>query len=194
MKRSLFGTLVAGVLMAYPIAVYFGDQYLRPSDLLGGLLALLAARVLVHAWLTHHYPAKRIAAAAALALAAIAVVLWLPNFSMHWLKLYPALFDAAVFAMFFGSLFTRRPLVERFARALRHTELPPPALIYTRRVTWVWSGVMAAVLVVALYTAWYAPTRIWSLFNGAVVYAIFGLTFGIEYLVRLRVQQHWSKA
>ncbi len=194
MRRTAAGILVAGLLMGYPVAIYFGDSYLRPADMLAGLLFLLALRLLIHARLSRRHRSLDVAVAVFLAAGAVASVLWLPHFSMRWLKLYPALFDVAVFAAFFGSLFTHRPLVERFARALQHGELPQQAIAYTRNVTRAWSAVMAGITLVALYTACCTPTRVWSLFNGVLVYAILGLVFGIEYTLRRHLRRKWEHA
>lgn len=194
MKRTAAGVLVAGVLMVYPVAIYFGDRYLRPADMLAGLLILLALRALIHARLSRRHRRLDIAAIVLLTAGAVACVAWLPHFPMRWLKLYPALFDAVVFAAFFGSLFTQRPLVERFARAIQHGELPLPAIAYTRAVTRAWSAVMAIITLVAIYTALWTSTQVWSLFNGVLVYSILGLVFAVEYTLRRHLQRKWEQA
>jgi uncharacterized membrane protein len=183
--------LIAGTLVVYPIAVYFADGYLTPSQLTAGLLLLLAARVLVVGWIN---PAKRNQSVALMTLmlaAAAAVVLWLPDIDLAYLRLYPMLLSLLVFAMFFGSLFTRMPMVERIAR-MAHPELPPQGVTYTRRVTWFWCGVLLVNALLSLYTSVGTSFEIWSLYNGVIVYLLFGSVFLGEYLLRIRLQRKWA--
>lgn len=185
--------VVAAALLVYPLAIYFMQNALKPSELLAGLLLLFAARTLLAAWIGNLRRMLSALIAAVLFAAAVTVVLWLPGLKINWLRYYPMLLDLAAFAVFFGSLFTRMPLVERFARLVRD-DLPPQGVRYTRQVTWAWSGLLLAVAAGSLYTAVAAPLRIWSLYNGLIVYLIFGAAFGCEYIVRTYLRHRWAAA
>ena len=115
----------------------------------------------------------------------------MPDIDLAYLRLYPMLLSLLVFAMFFGSLFTRMPLVERIAR-MAHPELPPQGVIYTRRVTWFWCGVLLVNALLSLYTSVGTSFEIWSLYNGVIVYLLFGSVFLGEYLLRIRLQRKWA--
>jgi uncharacterized membrane protein len=189
--RQAIKSLVVAALFGYPIAVYLADGYLTPSQLLAGLLLLLAARVLVVAWIRPERRTRDAILAGLLAASAVAVLWLLPDVELGLLRLYPTLFALAVFAMFFGSLFTEKPLVERIAR-LMHTDLPPQAVTHCRRVTWVWSGVLFLNTLVSLYTAFGTSFQVWSLYNGLIVYFVFGALILGEYLLRLRLRRKWD--
>lgn len=191
MTRTAVKLLVAGILLVYPIAVYLANGYLTPSQLLAGLLLLLAGRVLVIVWINATHRIRNALLAGMLLLAAILVLLLLPAFSIAWLRFYPVLFNLAAFGLFFGSLFTRMPLAERMAR-LVHPELPPQGVAYTRYVTWVWSGVMLFNTLVSLYTSFATSFRFWSLYNGVLIYVLFGGVFLSEYLVRTWLRRKWA--
>ncbi len=183
-------TLVAVVLLAYPVAIYFLQGHFSPSQMLTGLLALLGLRALVSAWVLRRRVGWQLALAALLWLGAAAVWLVFREVEMRWLRFYPMLFNLAVAAVFLGSLASGRPLVERIARTLRH-DLPVAAVVYTRRVTWAWGLLMIAIALVSLYTAVDASLRLWSLFNGVLVYVIIGLAFACEYALRCHLRRKW---
>lgn len=183
---------VAGLLLVYPFAVYFADGRLTPNQLLAGLLLLFAARLLLAARLGSR-PRANLALAVLLIAAAVAVVLWLPDVDIHLLRFYPLLLNLLAFAVFFGSLFSRMPLIERVAHLLE-PELPPEGVRYTRQVTWAWSGLLLLVALGSLYTAIESSLRVWSLYNGLIVYVIFGAAFSCEYLVRTRLRRRWAAA
>lgn len=185
--------IAAGVLLVYPLAIWFADGRLSPSELTAGLLLLLAARTLAAAWIQPPRRTICLAAAALLLAGAALVLVWLPGLKIEWLRFYPMLFSLAAGAIFFGSLFTRAPLVERFARVF-HPDLPPQGVRYVRRVTWIWTGVLLANALISLYTAIALPLAGWSLYNGAIVYVAFGGVFAGEYLVRTHLRRKWMAA
>jgi len=121
-------------------------------------------------------------ATAILGLAAIWANGWLP------LKLYPVLVNGALLAMFGYSLVAPPTVIERLAR-LPEPDLPPQAIVYTRRVTWVWCGFFAINGCVALLTALYASSALWWFYNGFVAYVLIGLLFAGEYCVRRRFKR-----
>ena len=191
--RVALKLLVAGALLIYPIAVYLADGYLAPNQLLAGLFLLLAGRMLAVIWIKPEHRVRNGLLCAALILAAVLTDLLFPAFRIDWLRFYPTIFNVAAFAMFFGSLFIGMPLVERMARLINH-DLPQQAVAYTRKVTWVWSIILLLNAFVSLYTAFGTSFRFWSLYNGLIMYVVFGAVFIIEYLVRTWLRRKWAAA
>ena len=186
MIRSAVTTMTIIAFIAYPFVVFSAVGHVAPKILMAGVLSLLAVRISLKPWIKFSFPWKRWVIVGLLLGTAVAV-LFVHDFRVRSVKLYPVVIDFCFFLLFFGSLFTHRPLVERIARA-QHVDLTSFALIYTRRVTWVWAGVLLANTVIALVTALYASMKAWTLYNGFYSYLLIGSVFAIEYLVRRRVQ------
>jgi uncharacterized membrane protein len=193
MMPAALKVVIAGVLCLYPLVMYFINGALTPVQLAVGLLLLLAARAGLAAWITKDSRARNAACALSLLIIAGVVALFVPRIELQWLRLYPMLFNLAMFGLFFGSLFTPMPLIERIARAIRH-DLPPAGVRYTRRVTQAWAAVLLANTLVSLYTVYWTSFEVWSLYNGAIVYAVFATVFVIEYLVRTEMRRRWAAA
>lgn len=166
--------------MIYPLVIWLGHGKTEPR-LLAGLLTLAAlARLCTMKlgkagiwWL---------AGALLLTVAALWGNAWTP------LKLYPVLVNGVMLGVFGYSLVSPPSLIERFAR-LKEPDLPSQAVQYTRRVTQVWCIFFLINGAIALATALWATPAIWSLYNGVIAYALMGLLFGGEYLVRLRFKR-----
>ncbi|TWG81834.1 putative membrane protein [Cupriavidus gilardii J11] len=175
--RALRRLLATVLTLSYPLVVYIGLQHWSPR-----VLALVLAALTLLRFGPRRFGGWRIAAPVAAALAAFAA--W----SDHALplKLYPALVNLMMLAVFGWSLLHPPTVVERLAR-LRDPDLPPHAVRYTRRVTQVWCAFFVINGGIAAYTAWFASDRIWALYNGGIAYALIGLLFGAEWLVRQRV-------
>ena len=189
-RPSLAGPVVL-VLLGYPFAVYLVADYVAPKTLMAVLLALLAARVALTVRKAARHPWLGPALSLTLLLIAAAVLLS-SGLNLSMVRVYPAIIDFCFFSVFFGSLFTSMPLVERIARAVDE-DLPPQAVRYTRRVTWAWSLVLLCNTLAALYTALYASLGLWSLYNGLLSYLLIGATFAVEYLLRLHLRRVWSR-
>ena len=176
----LFGILLLLAGLLYPFAVYYGMEHLSPrlfAALLGGLWL---ARVLTQ----QGKPGSRWMAGAALAFCVLLGLAGEPAL-LRW---YPVLLNLLLLALFGLSLKFGPPLVERLAR-LREPELPVHAVRYTRIVTAVWAGFfLANALVVAALTLW-APLAWWTLYTGLIAYALMGLLFAAEWLIRQRVRR-----
>lgn len=160
--------------LAYPVLVYVALGRFEPRWLSLLLFALAALRALATReamWLA------AAAGAGALALAASIFNDALP------LKLYPVLVNAVLLAVFAASLWRPPTVVERLAR-LRHPELPPAGVRYTRRVTQMWCAFFVFNGAIALATALFASDAAWALYNGLVAYVLIGLLFAGEWLVR----------
>ncbi len=193
MTRIPIKLFVVGALLIYPVAIYFADDYLSPSLLMAGLFLLLAARLLVAAWINQTKRFLTIGLAVSMLVAALVVLVLMPDIKLMYLRLYPMLLTLLVFAFFFGSLFTRMPLAERLARMAQH-DLPPQGVIYTRHLTWIWCGVLLCNALVSLYTAIAASFKVWSLYNGVIVYFLLGGVFACEYVVRTYLRRKWAAA
>ena len=78
-------------------------------------------------------------------------------------------------------------MIERLAR-LQEPDLPAAGVAYTRRVTQVWCGFFIVNGSVSLLTALFASDAGWALYNGVISYALMGLLFVGEWLIRKRVK------
>ena len=99
------------------------------------------------------------------------------------LKFYPPICNAFIFLMFFGSLFCRETIIQKFARACGD-KLEQPAFIYTRNLTYVWCVFLFFNLAVSIWTI-FQSDEIWMLYNGCISYFLVGSLFMVEYIVRI---------
>jgi uncharacterized membrane protein len=183
MKRLIGLCLVlAGVL--YPFAVYYGHAHFAPWQfalLLGGL------------WLGRVMTAQKRPDTLFPAVIALVfcVLLGLLD-SLLLLRWYPVLISASMLGLFGSSLIKGPPIVERLAR-IREPVLPEVALRYTRQVTQVWCWFfLANGLITTGLTLW-APLTWWTLYTGLISYALMGLLFAGEWLIRCRVRGRGMK-
>lgn len=174
----LLAAALLAVSLAYPVVVYLALGHVSPR----WIALLLVGLALARAWVTRE-SFWLVAAALAMVLAAASFLggLWGP------LKLYPALVNAVMFGLFAMSLWRGPSVVERLAR-LREPDFPPAAVAYTRRVTQVWCGFFVFNGLVAVATALWASTAVWTLYNGLLSYVAMGALMGGEWLVRQRVR------
>lgn len=175
--KALLWAAGGGVMIFYPVAVYFGLQHWGPAAL-AGLLALVAA-------------ARALSCGLYLSLKS----LWLPtllliycalvaiNHSVSLLKYYPVLMSCAVASMFAVSLWRDEPLLEKVARASGKT-ITPRAKVYLRKLTALWSLVIVFNAAVATYTACCSSMGFWGLYNGVFSYGLFAALFIGEWFYR----------
>jgi uncharacterized membrane protein len=178
MKRlASLGLIIVGVL--YPFAVYYGIGHFAPWEFALLLGALWLGRVLT----TEKRPG-----AVVTALIAIGFCLLLGLFnSPALLRWYPVLISLSMLILFGQSLIYGPPIVERLAR-IREPELPEVAIAYTRTVTQVWCWFFFGNgLIATLLTIW-APLAWWALWTGLLSYALMGLLFAGEWIVRRHVR------
>jgi uncharacterized membrane protein len=137
-------------------------------------------------WLVRH-SRWRLAWIGALALATLAIVLFVPargsDASLAWQLQYLAM--QAVLAALFGRtlLAGREPLVTRLARVL-HGTLPPPVARYTRAVTQAWTVFFVLMAAVAIVLYGWASREAWSAFVNLFTIPCVAAMFGAEYAVR----------
>jgi len=104
------------------------------------------------------------------------------------LKAYPICVNLGLLASFGWSLWRPPTVVERLAR-LSEPDLPASALPYIRKVTLAWCVFFALNAAASLGTALWSSEKGWALYNGGIAYALMGLFFTVEWLIRRRVRR-----
>jgi len=176
----VLGLLTIAVTLAYPLALWFGQDRVEPRIL--ALLLLLVA--LTRLQMLRVNSAWRWWAGGTFLLLTLAV--W--GNAVLPLKLYPVMVNATLLGVFAYSLIVPPSMVERLAR-MREPELSIPAIGYTRRVTQVWCLFFALNGAIALITTLWASVAVWTIYNGLIAYLLMGLLFVAEYCVRWRFKR-----
>ncbi|HIP75832.1 MAG TPA: DNA gyrase subunit B [Psychromonas hadalis] len=177
--------LSALLLLAYPLAVYYGLSRWRMGAVAGILVLLFALRILGSNQ-TRLLELKKIAWISGLAGIALTLAAFIFNNS-QWFTYYPLVVNAVMFTVFFSSLWQKESMVERFAR-LQDPNLPDHAIGYTRTVTKVWC-VFFIINGAISFASSLISMEVWTLYNGLLSYLLAGGLFAIEFIVRLIVQK-----
>ncbi|MGE8688711.1 MAG: hypothetical protein ACN6PJ_16330 [Achromobacter sp.] len=165
---------LAGI--AYPFAVHAALGRLSVAWVVLPLALLWLARGLTAG---AGQPGSRLLPAVAIVFCLI-LAAWDSEAGLRW---YPVLVNAMMLAVFGASLKAGRPVIERLAR-LRHPDLPPEGVRYTRNVTRVWCAFFALNGATAAVLAAWAPWSWWVAYNGAISYGLMGLLFAGEWILR----------
>lgn len=180
--RRWVNIIIGFLTLLYPLAVYFGLQYVKPWQIAILLFLFLFMRLMLIQADNKWYRVL-------LLFACFYCVLAIWNNDLITLRFYPVMMSLGMFILFFSSLFFPPPIVERIAR-IQHPDLPQQGVIYTRKVTRVWCVFFVINGSIALVTALWSSFAWWSLYNGLIAYLLMGLLMGIEYLVRIKTQPH----
>jgi len=182
--RLIVNVVMIAATLLYPLVVFFGRDYFEPRKIASLLLALLLAR-LAASYFRNHWSTPLLIAGISYSVFAM----W--HNQLDTLLFYPVLVNGLMLIIFGWSLFFPPSLIERLARQ-QHPDLPPGAIIYTRRVTQAWCGFFIINGVLAWVTSVWASLEVWSLYNGLIAYLLMGILFAVEYLIRMRTQMHVS--
>jgi uncharacterized membrane protein len=198
-KRSKTSELlslgVGGVLVLYPVLIYFGHTHLEARSMAAILVALCAVRLALLRFAPSARPARAFGAGEMLAICVGAIALALLTIwrgSPQAMLYYPALVNAVLLAVFAWSLVHPPTVVERIARATTG-DLPPHAVPYLRRVTIAWSIFFVCNGAAALFTATETSFATWTFYNGFLAYVLIGLMFAAELVARQRVMKNLRK-
>ena len=142
------------------------------------LLILLSLR-----WITSNKASERKIVLASIVVVIMVSIAWGSTIS---LKFYPVVINLGFLVVFVSSLMSPPTIIERFAR-IQNPDLSPQAIIYTRKVTWVWSVFFIVNGSIATVTAIWASNEVWALYNGLIAYLLIATLFAAEWLVRRRV-------
>lgn len=179
--RLLANGILSVLTLLYPLAIFYGNQFLEPWKIAAILIVLLAIR------LAFSYSSKNWTTPLLLAGIGYSFFAMCSN-QLNVLRFYPVLVNALMLLIFGWSLFSTQSLVERIAR-LQHPDLPTQGIIYTRRVTQIWCGFFIINGTIAFITT-HLSLEIWSLYNGLIAYFLMGILFAAEYLVRIKTQNY----
>lgn len=175
---SVLNVLLA---VAYPLAVWWSLTHLSPR--VTGLLIIALLVPLLALRLRGADPAQRWGVLR-VPLSIMALLLLGVAFDdARFMLAMPVLVNVVLLVSFGASLRGDTPMVERFARMV-DPDLDEPRRAHCRQATWAWvvffllNGTTAAVLAVA------APTSWWAVYNGGIAYALMGLMFAGEHVVR----------
>ncbi|AQS38468.1 putative membrane protein [Shewanella psychrophila] len=173
----LFLQIVTGILLlGYPLAVYFGLNYLPTGTIAMVLCFILVTRLLIQ---KQQVKAMILPIIVGIGLTAASFIA-----KRHdWLLYYPVVINLSMLMLFAYSLRLGPSMIERLAR-LKEPELPDEAIPYLKKVTLIWCGLFVFNGSVALYTAHYASLEIWTLYNGLIAYLLIGSLLGGEWLYR----------
>ncbi|MCG9697830.1 hypothetical protein [Shewanella sp. Isolate11] len=169
--------LVTGLLLiGYPVAVYFGLNYLPP-----GIIALVLCLILLLrlAILKQQVKAMLIPVLVGIGLTAGSFIAKRND----WLLYYPVVINLSMLFLFAYSLKQGPSMIERLAR-LKQPDLPDEAIPYLKKVTLLWCGLFVLNGTVAFYTARFTSLEFWTLYNGFIAYLLIGSLLGGEWLYR----------
>jgi uncharacterized membrane protein len=183
MPMRWLNVLQTAPLVLYPLLFYFASEHVETRYLGIALVALLALRYRHHV-LRFMSGLEWIGSVLVVLALLFGAAVWWTN-DERWLRFYPVFMNAIALMSFTVTLVRPPSMVERFAR-LQHDSLSPAAIIYTRRVTWVWCGFFVINGLIAAYSALFLSRMAWALYNGFICYLLMGGLWLGEWLVRGR--------
>jgi len=177
-KKTRLLVQAAALLFAigYPLIVYFGLTHGSTRFAAWLLLALTLGHTVLRS-----LQLRRLALRSALAAPLCLATLWLDD--RRYMLALPVLINAGLFSLFFGSLRSPMPLVERFAR-MRVSDLSEAERHYCRSVTKLWSAFFVFNGATAAVLAARSSLDLWTLYTGLISYILVGLVGAGEYTVR----------
>lgn len=184
--KVFLGILNAVLAVAYPVALWWALTHRSPRTV--GLVALsivvpLVGLRVLRADRRHLWPVLRLP----LTVMALLLTGTLLNEPLFFLLL-PVLINLALLVQFALSLKGEMPIIERFARmqepALGEGPDGPRKQAHCRQVTLAWCVFFVLNGAVCAALAFAAPTRWWAIYTGGIAYALMGVMFAGEYILR----------
>ncbi|WP_339859500.1 hypothetical protein [Thalassospira alkalitolerans] len=183
--KRITSILLAILGVTYPVLVYFGLSAFSPRVILIIALFLVILRAAMFA-AVRRYDAAGLTLLVALILALAGIAS-----DMVAIQFYPVIVNLTLATVFTVTLFSKAPMIERFAR-MKTPDLDDYAIGYTRILTKVWIGFFIANAAIASWTALYASLETWTLYNGLISYLLIATLFVGEWPIRriLRARHH----
>lgn len=187
--KALAAVATAVLVVLYPIAIWVGLTHFSTRVVGVWILVLL----LPAAWLRFRRASRAdLLVVARVPLAILAVVLLgVVLDDRRFVLAMPVLINVVLLGTFASSLLAERTIVERFARmqearaaGTEDATLSPAQVAHCRQTTWAWCAFFALNGAAALALALAAPLSWWAAYTSGVAYALMGLMFAAEYVVR----------
>lgn len=189
--RIAIHVLNAVLTVVYPLAVWWSLTHFSPRMTGLVVLALLVPLMAIRLWRTkreHLWPVLR------LPLAVMTLILiGVASNNALYIKSMPVLISGALLVAFGASLRGDMPMVERFAR-LQDPDLTPIKQEHCRRVTIIWCVFFVFNGATAGLLALFAPVAWWATYTGGIAYALMGLLFAGEYIIRKARFREYGRA
>ena len=183
---SLASGVISILLILYPVLVYLGLSYSRISTVAVLLIVVSIGRLVLRRQGIGLLGSSAPWISAGGILLAGTVLM---QGSVDAMLFYPTFVNLVLLSVFVHSLYSPPTVITRLAR-LREPELPESAVRYTRNVTVIWSLFFLVNGSVSLYTALWATTETWTLYNGLIAYVAIAALMGGEWIVRARVMKN----
>ena len=114
-----------------------------------------------------------------------------------FIKLYPVLMNVIFLFTFGSTLFLPPNICFRFAclaqKNLSQSHISRRVEKYCFKVTVIWCVFFILNGAAALYTVFSKSDKMWSIYNGGIAYALMGVLFAVEFLVRMVVNSKMPK-
>lgn len=182
-RQIILNVIIGAVTVCYPFLIWLSADYFQPRSMALGLAGLFLLRY----WLQKSGKSAGAAESRLILACALFLLLGALVNDAGWLLAYPVFVSLLFFAVFSFSLIHPPTVVERLAR-LEFPDLPAHGVLYTRKVTLIWSCFFLGNAVISLLTIWYGDRWLWSLYNGCISYVLMGLLMAAEMAVRRKVK------
>lgn len=181
LANRLLTAVEAIVGLTYPLIIWYGLTHLRPRQMALFILAILlplAVRRFYRAQSAQRWVVAQ-APAAAISLMLVSAILDDARFILA----LPVLVNI-LFLLSFSRTLSTQPMAERYARMV-HADLSAAEIQHCRQVTVIWCCFFVVNGIAAAALALFAPFAWWAVYTGIIGYALMGLLFIAEYLVRI---------
>ncbi|NOV29615.1 hypothetical protein [Methylomonas sp. ZR1] len=182
-RQIILNVIIGAATVSYPFLIWFSADYFQPRSMALGLAGLFLLRY----WLQKQRKSAGIAESRLILACALFLLLGALVNDAGWLLAYPVFVSLLFFAVFAFSLIHPPTVVERLAR-LEFPDLPAHGVLYTRKVTLIWSVFFLGNAAISLLTICYGDRWLWSLYNGCISYVLMGLLMAAEMAVRRKVK------
>lgn len=182
---AILGKLLAGIaVIGYPVLVYFGLTRWSPRVLALVLICILVPAVVIRLRGSQRGAMRGLASIPLVTVVALVLAAVLD--SSGYVLMVPVAINSVLLIAFGGTLRAGSiPMIERFAR-LQVEELSLEQRAWCRMWTWLWCGFFVVNGCVALGLALAAPLSWWAVYNGLIAYALIGVMFASEWVLRRR--------